>query len=229
MAASNSLLDKFYGVVLSRLYPDIDSDQLCSHRRYCSLSIFTAGSKKSRCDGFANTPHIDKKDVFEQKFQRQARSLLQELRDTNSYDEYVLKELSYLERLSNFKTGFCVPTTCGYSIVNNDEEPLSDATDGMGVRTIKNIADFAMIGLGVSVSIHPKCYHFFMASLFTHCTPVPIQIDSSGLTSLYSGRYNVVGWGGGKADNDNTYTQKRYNLRSRSKKRKQRKKTIEDT
>jgi hypothetical protein len=77
--------------------------------------------------------------------------------------------------------------------------------------------------LGVSVSIRPKCYHFFMASLFTHCTPVPIRRESSGVTSFYSGRYNVVGWGGGKVENDNTYTQKGYNLRSKSRKRKQRK------
>jgi hypothetical protein len=96
MAASNSLLDKFYGVVLSRLYADIDSNDLCSHRRCCSLSIFTAGSKKFRCDGFANTPHIDKKDVFEQNFQREARWLLQELRETYSCDEDVIKDLSYL-------------------------------------------------------------------------------------------------------------------------------------
>jgi hypothetical protein len=223
MAASNSLLDRFYGVVLSRLYPDISSDDMPSHRRYCSLSIFTAGSQKSRCDGFANTPHIDKKDVFEQNFQREARRLLDELQGMYSHEETVLEELAYLERLSKFETGFCVPTTCGYSIVNNKEEHLSDATDRMGVQTVQNIADFAMMGLGVSVSIRPKCYHFFMASLFTHCTTVPIQIDSSGITSLYSGRYNVVGWGGGKAPTDNTYTQKRYNLRSRSRKRKQRK------
>jgi hypothetical protein len=63
-----------------------------------------------------------------------------------------------------------------------------------------------------------------MASLFTHCTHVPIEIDreSSGLATFYSGKYNVVGLGGGKAANDNTYKQKQYNLRSRSKKRKQR-------
>lgn len=37
MAASNSLLDRFYGVVLSRLYPDIDSNERPSHRRCQSL------------------------------------------------------------------------------------------------------------------------------------------------------------------------------------------------
>jgi hypothetical protein len=46
---------------------------------------------------------------------------LQELRETYSCDEDVIEDLSYLERLSKFVTGFCVPTTCGYSIVNNDE------------------------------------------------------------------------------------------------------------
>lgn len=125
MAASNSLLDRFYGVVLSRLYPDIDSNERPSHRRYCSLSIFTAGSKKFRCDGFANTPHIDKKDVFEQNFQGEARRLLEELRDTYSCDESVLTELAYLERLSKFETGFCVPTLCGYPpIVDHEEVPV---------------------------------------------------------------------------------------------------------
>ena len=224
MAACNSLLDRFYGVVLSRLYPEIDSNELPSHRRYCSLSIFTAGSPKSLCDGFANSPHIDRKDIFEQNFQREARLLLEELRIRFSGDSAVISDLEYLERMSTFYTGFCVPTTCGYSVIDYGAPKVVNDMDNIGRKDverilIRNVSDFAMIGLGVSVSIQPKCYHYFMASLFTHCTPVPIQYDSSGYTSLYSHSYNIVGWGAGKAETNNTYRRRR-SRRLRGKKRK---------
>jgi hypothetical protein len=224
MAACNSLLDRFYGVVLSRLYPEIDSNELPSHRRYCSLSIFTAGSPKSCSDGFANSPHIDRKDIFEQNFQNEARLLLEELRTRYSNDLPVIRDLEYLERMSKFDTGFCVPTTCGYSIIDYGAQKIVKDMDYIGQRdierrVIRNVTDFAMIGLGVSVSIHPKSYHYFMASLFTHCTPVPIQYDSSGYTSLYSKSYNIVGWGGGKAETNNTYRRRRSRRLRRNKRK----------
>lgn len=209
MTACNALLDRFIHVVLARLYPNIQSDDRSSHRRYCSLSIFTAGSTKMLCDGFANTPHVDKKDVFQQNFQREARNLLKELRKKSSNDHAVLKELQYLERFTMFPSGFCVPTTCGYSILIPDEEPnFSNVAD-------INVTDFAMIGLGVSVTIRPKSYHYFMASLFTHCTPVPIQLQKTGHISFCTGRCNVIGWGGGKAETDQTYKKKEKKSRKR--------------
>ena len=122
MTACNALLDRFIHVVLARLYPKIQSDDRSSHRRYCSLSIFTAGCRKMLCDGFANTPHTDKKDVFQHNFQKEARNLLNELREMFHNDDTVLKELQYLERFTMFPSGFCVPTTCGYSILDTDED-----------------------------------------------------------------------------------------------------------
>lgn len=216
MAACNALLDRFLATVLSRLYPNLGSDELASHRRYCSLSIFTSGSSKAQCDGFANTPHVDKKDVFEAKFQREAVLLLSELRSLHNSNSSVLtRELDYLQTLSSFNKGFCVPTTCGYSIVptNNLDSELSNVN-------VSIVTDFALIGLGISVQILPKSYHYFLASLFTHCTPVPLHINNeSGNVSMYSGQYNVVGWGGGKAETDNTY-RRRKSRRLRKRKRK---------
>ena len=229
MTASNGLLDRFIAVVLSRLYPDIDSDDLSSHRRYCSLSIFTAGSKKQLCDGFANTPHIDKKDVFQQNFQREARKLLTEIRGMYCHDDDVMKDLQYLETLADFPTGFCVPTTCGYAITSTATVACQDISQHDAIRCttdiprqdicdhdLINITDFAMIGLGVAVTIRAQAYHYFMASQFTHCTPVPTQVHRSGYVSYFTGQYNVVGWGGGQAGTHNTYQKKeRTNIRKR--------------
>jgi hypothetical protein len=204
MSACNPLLDRFILTVLHRLYPNIDSDELSSHRRYCSLSIFTAGSRKAQCDGFANTPHFDKKDIFEKKFQNEAALLLSELKSMYNSNSAVMGELNYLETLSSFHRGFCVPTTCGYSII-----PPNEGTSDVRNSHISIVSDFAMIGLGVSVTIIPKSYHYFMASLFTHCTPVPLFINDYEYVTMYSGQYNVVGWGGGKADTDNTYKRRK--------------------
>ena len=215
MTACNSLLDRFFATVLSRLYPNIASDELASHRRYCSLSIFTAGSSKAQCDGFANTPHMDKKDIFEAKFQTEAALLLSELRSLYSSDSSVMRALNYLQTLSSFHRGFCVPTTCGYSIV-----PANDLDSALTNGNVSIITDFALIGLGISVKISSKSYHYFLASLFTHCTPVPLHINhESGHVSMHSGQYNVVGWGGGKAETDNTY-RRRKSSRSRKRTRK---------
>jgi hypothetical protein len=75
-----------------------------------------------------------------------------------------------------------------------------------------------MIGLGVAVTIRAKAYHYFMASQFTHCTPVPTQVHKSGFVSYFTGEYNVVGWGGGQAGTHNTY-KKKETMDSRKRKR----------
>lgn len=206
MAASNALLDRFILTVLQRLYPNIDSEQLASHRRYCSLSIFTAGSQQ--CDSFANSPHVDDNDSFEKTFQTEALVLINEIRSLYAYDENVMNDLKYIEILAGYRGGFCVPTTCGYSIVSMQSQEEA---------SILSSSEFAMIGLGVSVKLVSNSYHYFMAPLFTHCTPVSLTIHKSGYVSLYSGKYNVVGWGGSQSSTQSNY--KKKNARGRRKRK----------
>jgi hypothetical protein len=194
MTASNALLDRFMHIVLARLHQDIDVSDFTSHRRYCSLSILTAGSYSSKCDGFANTPHVDRNDSLEKAIQNEAIILINELKRLYHNDAQVLKELKYLELLSRYPKGFCVPTTCGYTFVSTNES-----------ESVKSSSDFAMIGLGVSVQIVPGSYHYFMAPLFTHCTPVPVSMYKNDLISVFSESYNVVGWGASQSVKSNNY------------------------
>jgi hypothetical protein len=199
MGATNNLLDRFYFTVLKNIYPDILNDSLVTFRRHCSLSIFTAGTAAGRCDSLFNTPHTDNMDIMDKQFQEEATKLLCELKEEYSCYSDVMQDVKYLELLSYVTGGFSVPTTCGYSFVEVDKQTS---------ERDRVCADFALLGLGVAVELCPKSYHYFFGSAFSHCTPVSLVVKDSGIIKSYTGKHNIVGWGGSASNNDNVYEKK---------------------
>jgi len=188
MVSSNKTLDRFFLEVQRRVFPDIPDEELQTFRRFCNLTIFTSGTSASETDSFCNVPHIDKNDVFFKEFQNAAKELVFELRSSHAEDYEISRDINYLEELARLCGGYAVPTTCGYSII---QQP--GTTDELH-------SYFAMIGLGVAIKICNQSYHYFHGPSFLHCTPAAICInDNKQIVTYSNGNNNVVGWGGAQS------------------------------
>ena len=180
-ALANPLLHRFLTEIKKRLG---FGDNSTSFRAHCFMSILTYGDDASKTDGFSNEIHFDPKDTLPDNFTKMAHKILDEL---SSKDVDGLKsEISYLRQLIGLCGGIAAPSTCGYSIVDLDknEENANEMR-----------ADFVMPGLGISVKMCSKVYHYFYGSAFSHCTALPLTIHCGDKIITYAKKFNVTGWG----------------------------------
>ena len=180
-ALANPLLHRFLTEIKKRLGM---GDNNTSFRAHCLMSILTYGNSTSKTDGFSNEIHIDPLDTLPRNFGDMAKQILDEFAGFD--DVNVDKEISYLRKLMGVCGGIAAPSTCGYSIVDlcSDEE-----------RHCEMVADFVMPGLGISVRMCSKVYHYFYGSAFSHCTAMPLTCQDNNTIVTYSKKFNVTGWG----------------------------------
>ena len=146
------------------------------------MSILTYGNSTSKTDGFSNEIHIDPLDTLPRNFGDMAKQILDEFAGFD--DVNVDKEISYLRKLMGVCGGIAAPSTCGYSIVDlcSDEE-----------RHCEMVADFVMPGLGISVRMCSKVYHYFYGSAFSHCTAMSLTCQDNNNIVTYAKKFNVTG------------------------------------
>ena len=65
-------------------------------------------------------------------------------------------------------------------------------------ETNDTFVSFALIGLGLTVRIRSGLYHYFFASIFTHCTPLVVTVRDERVY-MSTNNLNVVGWGASSA------------------------------
>lgn len=204
MNACTSLLHCFIEHVYRKKCPQ-KGRQFHNFRGFNNLSILTAGSTDTKTDGFYNTIHTDVNDCLDNVFQQNAMEILTDLKKTCPQylvDDDFKKGIAYLEKLSIYCKGFATPTTCGYTIIDNRD----DNEDASSNRKNELDASFAMVGLGVSVRIDSNdFYHTFFGSAISHCTAVPVTIDNGNACSIFTGKYNIVGWGSGSSKAQRVY------------------------
>lgn len=197
MKACTSLLHCFIEEVYRKTY-QMSQNQFHTFRGYNSLSILTAGSASTRTDGFYNTIHTDVNDCLDPMFQHNAIEILNELKSCTERTSEISTDIDYLEQLSKCCNGFATPTTCGYTILESRDEDSCDLVDFN--------ASFLLVGLGMTVSIDSNdFYHTFFASAVSHCTAVPVTTLHNRVCSIYTGRFNIVGWGAGSAKAKKVY------------------------
>jgi hypothetical protein len=143
----------------------------------CSRQILTLGHPGGihAILGFANPEHVDIRDIL---------------------FKWQVKEWSEAARNNQFKhcqellaqPDFCLPTTCGYQIVHNNNHPKEEITVS---------AYFAMSGLGLAMKIENGVGNHFMGGMFTHNTCLPICCNNKGqLTASNKGNnLLIIGWG----------------------------------
>ena len=121
------------------------------------------GNNRSKTDGFSNEIHVDPLDTLPSNFGDMACQILDELSQYHDVDRG--KEIIYLRKIMGVCGGIVAPSTCGYSIValSNQKENVFEMK-----------ADFVMAGLGISVRMCSKVYHYFYGSAFSHCTALPL-------------------------------------------------------
>lgn len=195
---------------------DNNPQNIHAHRGpLCVLSILTMGKKStnSRIDGFTNHPHIDH-DIFCKEFQGVANTILNEWIELSALPS-MTKNLHYIKRLHDIghKQSFPLPTSCGYRIVENTERTSSSTNPSkFEFDESKSFISFALIGLGTTIRIRSNLYHFFYASIVSHCTPVPVTVMNDRVYT-FTGLFDVVGWGASSVPSTSTF-------RESSKKRK---------
>lgn len=180
-ALANPLLHRFLTEIKKRLG---FGDNSTSFRAHCVMSILTYGDDASNTDGFSNEIHIDPKDTLPENFTEMAHQILYEL--SSEDDDRLKREISYLRQLIGLCGGIAAPSTCGYSIVDLDK----NKDESYEMR-----ADFVMPGLGISVKMCSKVYHYFYGSAFSHCTALPLTIHHGHRMITYAKKFNVTGWG----------------------------------
>ena len=188
MLCANRLLDRFTFMVMRSFASREKHCDVMGKNRFCRLSIWTSGNSKDLIDGFTNNVHRDR-DCFHKKFQEVATGFLFKLESMNVFDK---SDIDYLKALINTADGkFQSPTVCGYDIIHKDNGDTDNEEDQWQVH-----AFFALLGLGVSLKLG-HCYHSFLASSVSHCTPTPISIAHDIVCTYTGGDVNIVGWGGG--------------------------------
>ena len=112
-------------------------------RRFCKLSILTFESISHKVHGFVNTPHVDRTDNCSLSMNNEARSYIGKLgaKHSNYFQSLMVNDKLH------------VPTVCGYDIIRGE-----DQEENLDIYN----AFFAMLGLGISVKLCPKVFHFFM-------------------------------------------------------------------
>ena len=89
---------------------------------------------------------------------------------------------------------------CYYTILENCDEYSCSMIDFN--------ASFALVGLGISVGIDSNdFYHTFFASAVAHCTAVPVTALHGIVCSIFTGCFNIDGWGAGSAKAKKVYDQ----------------------
>ena len=188
MLCANRLLDRFTFMVMRTFENDEKHCETLSKNRFCRLSIWTSGNSRDLVDGFTNNVHRDR-DCFHKKFQEVATCFLSKLELSKVSDE---ADIEYLKEMINTADGnFQSPTVCGYDIVHKEYSESGNEEDKWQVH-----AFFALLGLGISVKLG-HCYHSFLASSVSHCTPTPISIAHDIVCTYTGGDVTIVGWGGG--------------------------------
>ena len=180
-ALTNPLLHRFLTEIKKRLGM---GDNSTSFRAHCLMSILTYGNDSSKTDGFSNEIHVDPLDTLPSNFGDTARQILDELSQCHDVD--LGKEIVYLRKIMEVCGGIAAPSTCGYSIV-----PLSNQNENV----FEMKADFVMAGLGISVRMCSKVYHYFYGSAFSHCTALPLTCEHNRNIATYAKKFNVTGWG----------------------------------
>lgn len=193
-------------ILNNELSKNMPQDKQLHRGPQCVLSILTMGktSTNTRIDGFINHPHVDR-DIFFKTFQETAMKILKEWIETNiSLD--MKKNILYIQRLHDIghRASFPLPTSCGYQIVDNHK--VSEHKISTVIEESDSFISFALIGLGVTIRIRSNLYHYFYASIVSHCTPVPVTVKN-GMVYTYTGLFNIVGWGASSAPSSSSFKQ----------------------
>jgi hypothetical protein len=165
----------------------------------CVLSILTMGKNNnhSKLDGFINQPHLDSGDDLFMDLRNIGHALLYAWLEEDDIEESMKENIHYYFRLFNIGIKKCIPlpTSCGYQILNT-EKKVADNIDLCSLQELddETFVSFALIGLGLTVRIRSGLYHYFFASIFTHCTPLVVTVRNERVY-MSTKHLNTIGWG----------------------------------
>ena len=209
MKSMDPLLDSFLWFVKSVIQVEYGRSKEMSipphggNTRHCNIAILTMGSVETKVNGFANEIHVDEKDMLKGDFVKIALRELDNLETRHHNNAMVMKDVKYLRNLYNLCGGFPVATVCGYQM------PLLDPSENKKQGNSGQVhAHFPMPGIASSVRLRPGMYHYFLGGVFSHCTSIPVSVNTakSNPYSLFSrSGVNVVAWGAGSTSGQNIW------------------------